>query len=185
MVLSVCCSVLQCVAVCCNALQCVAVCCSVLPCIAVCFNLLQRVTACCSVLQRFAACCSVLQRVAACCGVLKFAACRSEIYNMYRGGICIPVCTIHHMHWRGDIHTCSHRLGGGSTGGAICMYAYACRFKICRSVICGNSDACVTLCVCVCEKVSLWNCVPVSVSLFLYVGLCLFFCSVFLCVCLL
>ena len=33
---SVCCSVLQCVAVCCSVLQCGAVCCSVLQCVAVC-----------------------------------------------------------------------------------------------------------------------------------------------------
>jgi len=33
--LTVCCSVLQCVAVCCSVLQCVAVCCSVLQCVAV------------------------------------------------------------------------------------------------------------------------------------------------------
>jgi len=43
--LSVCCSVLQCVAVCCSALQCAAVCCSepfrVLPCVAVCCSVLQ------------------------------------------------------------------------------------------------------------------------------------------------
>ena len=36
--LTVCCSVLQCVAVCCSVLQCVAVCCSVLQCVAVCFS---------------------------------------------------------------------------------------------------------------------------------------------------
>ena len=40
--LSVCCSVLQCVAVCCSVLQCVAVCCSVLQCVAVCCSLWKR-----------------------------------------------------------------------------------------------------------------------------------------------
>jgi len=39
--LSLCCSVLQCVAVCCSVLQCVAVCCSVLQCVAVCCSALQ------------------------------------------------------------------------------------------------------------------------------------------------
>ena len=53
--MSVCCSVLQCVAVCCSVLHCVAVCCSVL----------QRDAVCCSVLQCVAVCCSVLQCVAA------------------------------------------------------------------------------------------------------------------------
>ena len=57
LVLSVCCSVLQC-------LQCVAVCCSVLQCVAVCCSVLQCATVCCSVLQCAAVCCSVLQYVA-------------------------------------------------------------------------------------------------------------------------
>jgi len=60
---SVCCSVLQCVAVCCSVLQCGAVCCSVLQCVAVCCSVavLQCVAVCCSVLQCVAVCCSVLQ----------------------------------------------------------------------------------------------------------------------------
>jgi len=40
-VLSLCCSVLQCVAVCCSVLQCVAVCCSALQCVTVCCSVLQ------------------------------------------------------------------------------------------------------------------------------------------------
>ena len=40
--LSVCCSVLQCVAVCCSVLQCVAVCCSVLQCVAARKNTLRE-----------------------------------------------------------------------------------------------------------------------------------------------
>jgi len=55
--LTVCCSVLQCVAVCCSVLQCVAVCCSVLQCVAV---------WCCVVL-------CVAVRVAVCCSVLQFS----------------------------------------------------------------------------------------------------------------
>ena len=55
--ISVCCSVLQCVAVCCSVLQCLVVSCSVL-------QLLQCGAVCCSALQCGAVCCSVLQYVA-------------------------------------------------------------------------------------------------------------------------
>ena len=84
-----CCSVLQCVAVCCSVLQCVAVCCvcvcvrvwarekkcvyksackGVLQCVALCCSVLQCVyeSACERVLQCATVCCSVLQRVAVC-----------------------------------------------------------------------------------------------------------------------
>ena len=60
--LSVCCSVVQCIAVYCSVLQCVAVCCSVLQCGAVHCSALQCVAVCCSMLQYVAVCCSMLQR---------------------------------------------------------------------------------------------------------------------------
>ena len=61
LVLSVCCSVLQCVVVCCSVLQRVAACCNVLQFVAVCCSVLQSVAMCCSMLQCVAVCCSVLQ----------------------------------------------------------------------------------------------------------------------------
>ena len=84
---TVCCSVLQCVAVCCSVccsdlvgpglnstrrncpLQCVALCCSVLQCVAVCvevfwWGLRQTSTKCTCMLQCTAVCCSI------CCSVL-------------------------------------------------------------------------------------------------------------------
>jgi len=54
--LTVCCSVLQCVAVCCSVFQCVAVCCSLLQCVAVCCSVLQGAAVCCSVLQCLCGC---------------------------------------------------------------------------------------------------------------------------------
>ena len=60
------------VTVCCSVLQCVAVCCSVLWCIAVCLCRgmhASSITVCCSVLHYIAVCCSVLQCVAICCSV--------------------------------------------------------------------------------------------------------------------
>ena len=45
--ISVCYSMLQCVAVCCSVLQCVAMCCTSLQCVAVCCNVLQCVALCC------------------------------------------------------------------------------------------------------------------------------------------
>jgi len=49
LLLTVFCSVLQCVAVRCSVLQCVAACCSVLQCVAVCCSVLQCAAVCCSV----------------------------------------------------------------------------------------------------------------------------------------
>jgi len=62
-------SVAECVAVCCSVMQCAAVCCSVLQCAAVCCSVLCR-----NVLRCVAVCCSELQCVAVCCSVLH---CRS------------------------------------------------------------------------------------------------------------
>ena len=62
-------SVAECVAVWCSVLQCAAVCCSVLQCAAVCCSVLCR-----NVLRCVAVCCSELQCVAVCCSVLH---CRS------------------------------------------------------------------------------------------------------------
>ena len=45
--ITVCCSVLQCIAVRCSVLQCVAVCCSVLQCVTVCCGVLRCVAVCC------------------------------------------------------------------------------------------------------------------------------------------
>jgi len=83
--LTVCCSMLQCVAVCCSVLQCDAVCCSELQCgcefvccsltpnrsLTVCCRVLHCVAVWFSVLQCVAVCCSVLQSVAVCCSVLQ------------------------------------------------------------------------------------------------------------------
>ena len=100
--MTVCCSVLQCIAVC----YCVAVSCSVLQCVAVCYSVLQCVAVCCSVVQILlepgffpqtrpriiclvtkkdflhtdptlkcvAMHCNVLQRVVACCSMLQCVA---------------------------------------------------------------------------------------------------------------
>jgi len=56
--LSICCSVLQCVAVCYSVLQCVAVCCSKMQFVLVCCIVLQGVAVYCSVL-----CICVAQRI--------------------------------------------------------------------------------------------------------------------------
>jgi len=87
MFVSVCCSVLHCVAVCCSALQCVAAYCSALhrkrtcslpilrnirPLKGACLRyVLQCVAGCCRVLQGVAGCCRVLQGTAVCCNVLQ------------------------------------------------------------------------------------------------------------------
>jgi len=68
---SMCCSVLQCVAVCCSVLQCVAVGCSGLQCVAVGYSKLQ-----CGLMERKK--CSRymydrMQWVAVCCSVLQWA----------------------------------------------------------------------------------------------------------------
>jgi len=94
--LSVCCSVLQCVAVCCSVLQCVAVCCSALQCAAVCWSVLECAGVCCSVLQCVAVrvlpcvavCCSVLQCIAVCCNMLSCVAVCCSVLQ------CAVVCCI-------------------------------------------------------------------------------------------
>jgi len=61
---TLCYSVLHCVAVCYIVLQCVTLCYSVLHCVAVCYIALQCVTLCCGVLHCVAVCYIVLQCVA-------------------------------------------------------------------------------------------------------------------------
>ena len=58
----------------CSVFQGVTVCCSVLQCVAVYCSVFQGVTVCCSVLQCVAVCCSVLQGVAVCCSTLQHTA---------------------------------------------------------------------------------------------------------------
>jgi len=77
-ILSMCCSVLQCVIVCCGILQSVAVhidclnrVVNMIQCIVVCRGVLRYVAVCCSVLWCVAMCCDVLQCVAVCCSVLQ------------------------------------------------------------------------------------------------------------------
>jgi len=101
--ISVCRSVLQCVAVCCSVLQCVAVCCSALQCVAVrifdstdvCvvsmnvhMYLRARVAVCCSVSQCVAVCCSVLLCVAVCIYArVHNQSCRCKLVNMSNLGL--------------------------------------------------------------------------------------------------
>ena len=59
------------VTVCCSVLQCVAVCGSVWQCVAVCGSELQYAAPCCSVWQCVAVCGSVWQCVAVCCSMLQ------------------------------------------------------------------------------------------------------------------
>ena len=84
LVLTACCSVLQCVAVCysvlhsvaesCSVSQCFPQCCRVMQCDAVCCSVLQCVAMCCSghaVELIGGLCCSELQRETICCSVLQ------------------------------------------------------------------------------------------------------------------
>jgi len=85
---TVCCSVLKCVAVCVavwrSVLQCLTMCCSVsqyvvvhysvLQCVAVCYSVLQSVTTSCRLLQCVAACSNLLQCATVCYSVLQYAA---------------------------------------------------------------------------------------------------------------
>jgi len=67
---SVCCSVMQCVAVCCSVLQYVAARCNFLQCVDVWCSVLQCSAVWCGVMWCVAVCCSVLQCGAVCCSVL-------------------------------------------------------------------------------------------------------------------
>jgi len=69
--ITVCCSVLQCVAVYYSVLQCIPVCCSVLQCVAVYYSVLQCITVRRSVFQCVAVYSSVLQCITVCCSVLQ------------------------------------------------------------------------------------------------------------------
>jgi len=97
--LSICCSVLQCVAVCCSVLQCVAVCCSVAQCVAVWHSvllLLQCGAVCCSVLQCATAWCSMVQ-CTNCCGSasqqLTYRYCaRGKLLHAFNMLQCVAVC---------------------------------------------------------------------------------------------
>ena len=66
-----------------RALQCVTLCCSVLHCVAVCYIMLQCVTLCCSVLHRVAVCYIVLQCVTLCCSVLHCVAVKGDGHVMF------------------------------------------------------------------------------------------------------
>ena len=77
-IISLCCSVLQCVVVCCTELQSVVACCES-----------AIISLCCSVLQCAAVYCSVLQCVAECCSVFRVSNQRFTHLNIH---LCVLGC---------------------------------------------------------------------------------------------